>query len=239
MSRLRYWVSVLRETSSASSQSTVHSARDRFPGGGVDPGAAALVGLHGVGVVCGRLLGGEAGDGAEGSVVFPVADAPAFAVFLYPGHLSSRQTFDGHMDALCTQEGKRFRACPQDADQRERGRPRAGCTACAPPSAMPLRSASENRRCLPMIVHGIARRPALRRSQLSFTDNISAACAGVYSMVVRSSRHGVGEPGDSCAARKVIAARHAACLYSLMSPPRIRVRSGLRVLRSCTAAGCS
>jgi hypothetical protein len=41
-----------------------------------------------------------------------------------------------------------------------------------------------------------------------------------------------------CAARKVIAAGQAAFLYSLMRPPRMRVRSGLWVSRSCTAVGC-
>ncbi|MEV6712818.1 TRIC cation channel family protein [Lentzea sp. NPDC051208] len=44
--------------------------------------------------------------------------------------------------------------------------------------------------------------------------------------------------GVGCAARKVIAAGQAACLYSLMSPPRMRVRSTLWVSGSCAAAGC-
>lgn len=42
---------------------------------------------------------------------------------------------------------------------------------------------------------------------------------------------------EACAARKVIAPCHAAYLYSLMRPPRIRVRRTLPVLRPC--AGCS
>lgn len=40
-----------------------------------------------------------------------------------------------------------------------------------------------------------------------------------------------------CTARKVVPARHAAYLYSLMRALRIRVRSTLWVWGSCTAAG--
>ena len=45
------------------------------------------------------------------------------------------------------------------------------------------------------------------------------------------------KPVTTCAARKVVAAGQAACLYSLISPPRMRVRS-TAVLGSCAAAGC-
>lgn len=44
-----------------------------------------------------------------------------------------------------------------------------------------------------------------------------------------------GRRSRPCAARKVIAARHAAYLYSLIRPPRIRIRSTRQVSRSCTA----
>lgn len=40
-------------------------------------------------------------------------------------------------------------------------------------------------------------------------------------------------------ARKVIAAAQAAYRYSLMTPPRTRVRRSLRGTRSCNTAGCS
>lgn len=44
---------------------------------------------------------------------------------------------------------------------------------------------------------------------------------------------------ESCGARKVIAAAQAAYRYSLMTPPRTRVRRSLRGTRSCNTAGCS
>lgn len=45
------------------------------------------------------------------------------------------------------------------------------------------------------------------------------------------------DPSVTCAARKVIDARHAAYLYSLTRPPRMRVRSTLRASRSCATVG--
>ncbi len=42
----------------------------------------------------------------------------------------------------------------------------------------------------------------------------------------------------ACRARKVIAVGHTAYLYSLMVPPRTRVRRSLRPSRSWTGAGC-
>jgi GNAT superfamily N-acetyltransferase len=58
---------------------------------------------------------------------------------------------------------------------------------------------------------------------------------GIGAMLVQALATDFG----CCAARKVIAACHAAYLYSLMRPPRIRVRRTLPVLRPCAAAGCS
>lgn len=43
---------------------------------------------------------------------------------------------------------------------------------------------------------------------------------------------------SACGARKVVAAVQAAYRYSLMTPPRMRVRRSLRPSGSCTAVGC-
>ena len=78
----------------------------------------------------------------------------------------------------------------------------------------------------------------LDREQV-FGDADGAPLAEVGPGAVVGERGVLAGGRASCAARKVIAARHAVYLYSLMSPSMIWVRNSLRVLRSCAAAGCS
>jgi hypothetical protein len=72
-----------------------------------------------------------------------------------------------------------------------------------------------------------------------FNDRLvfAAAIGRADEDLTRSRRLSDRAAAGACAARKVIAAGQAAYPYSLMSPPRMRVRSSLRVVRSCTAAG--